>query len=227
MKWFLLLVSWAGKEKKRFSSSREAIHELGNWLSHGLGFVFGIPAGIWLLTVAWETQSLSGFLATLLFVVGFNLLYASSTVYHYMVGHPNRTLFRKFDHISIFFMIAGTYTPFLVIYLDNPVGKLYLIILWALVVIGIFYKIFLLGKYNWVSLLLYLFMAWVLVFNFPAFSSSLPALCLQWIIAGGVFYMLGVVFYVWKNLAFNHLIWHLFVFGGSLSHFIAVYYCVQ
>lgn len=226
MKLILMLTNWAQKEKKRFSSDQEAIHEFANWLSHGLGLVFGIPAGIWLLRIAYETQSVSGFIACLLFVIAFNLLYASSAVYHYKVGSPNRKLFRKFDHISIFFMIAGTYTPFLVIYLNNPIGKLYLLILWGLVVVGIFYKIFLIGRYRWISLLLYLFMAWILFFNFSAFSSSLPALCLQWIITGGIFYMLGVVFYVWRKLPFNHFVWHLFVFGGSLSHFIAVYYCI-
>ncbi|WP_461636966.1 PAQR family membrane homeostasis protein TrhA [Labilibaculum euxinus] len=226
MKWILLLASWTKEEKKRFSSDKEAIHEFANWLSHGLGLIFGIPAGLWLLSIAYETQNIYGFTACLLFVAAFNLLYASSTVYHYMVGSPNRKLFRKFDHISIFFMIAGTYTPFLVIYLNNQVGRLYLMILWGLVVIGIFYKIFLLGRYRWISLMLYIFMGWILFFNFSAFSSSLPALCLQWIIAGGIFYMLGVVFYMWRKLPFNHFIWHLFVFAGSISHFIAVYYCI-
>lgn len=226
MKWLMLLISWAGEEKKRASKDRESAHELGNWISHLLGLVFGIPAGVWLLSIAWETQSMSGIIACLLFVLAFNLLYFSSSLYHYMYGKPNRLLYRKLDHISIFFMIAGTYTPFLVIYLTNSVGELYLIILWALVVVGIVYKIFLMGRFRWISLMLYLSMAWVLIFNFPAFSSALPALCLKWIIIGGVFYMLGVIFYVWKKIPFNHLIWHLFVCGGSLSHFIAVYYCI-
>ncbi|WP_372751247.1 hemolysin III family protein [Labilibaculum sp.] len=226
MKWILLLSSWAVNEKKRFLSNQETTHELANWLSHGFGFLFGIPAGIYLLGVAYETQSLHGFIACLLFVFAFNLLYVSSSVYHYLMDSPNRKLFRKLDHISIFFMIAGTYTPFLVIYMDNLVGHVYLMILWGLVVVGVFYKIFLIGRYRWISLLLYLFMAWILVFNFNEFSSSLPALCLQWIILGGVFYMLGVIFYVWEKVPFNHFIWHLFVFAGSLSHFIAVYYCV-
>lgn len=227
MKWLILLVSWADSEKKKISENREALYEFANWLSHGIGLLFGIPAGVWLLSVGWETQSLSGFLALLIFVFSFNLLYASSTIYHFMIGHSNQNLFRKLDHISIFFMIAGTYTPFLIIYLNDLVGKIYLIFLWSLVVFGIFYKIFLLGRFRWVSLLLYLFMGWVMVFNFPAFSSKLPALCFQWIIAGGLFYTLGVVFYVWKKLPFNHLIWHIFVFGGSLSHFVAVYYCIK
>jgi len=224
MKWLILLTSWVENEKKKFSSSSEAFHEFGNWTSHGLGLLFGIPAGIWLLIQAWELQNLSGFLSVLIFVLGFNLLYASSSLYHFTVGHPKRILFRKLDHISIFFMIAGTYTPFLVIYLDNFVGKLYLTILWVLVIFGIFYKLFYMGKFKWVSLLLYIFMGGILLFNFEAFSSSLPVISLQWIMAGGLFYLLGVVFYVWNKLPFNHFIWHLFVFGGSLSHFIAVYY---
>ena len=223
MKWYLLLISWAEGEKKKFSSSKEAIHELSNWISHGLGLVFGIPAGIWLLFTAWETQAWTGFLSVLIFVIGFNMLYASSSLYHYMIGHPKREFFRMLDHISIFFMIAGTYTPFLVIYFDDYVGKLFLTILWVLVVAGAIYKLFLLGRYRWVSLTIYLVMGWIFIFNFPAFSSSLPAFTLKWLIGGGVFYSLGVVFYVWEKLPFNHFIWHLFVFGGSLCHFVAVY----
>ncbi|RUT78610.1 PAQR family membrane homeostasis protein TrhA [Ancylomarina longa] len=224
MKWLILLTSWAESEKKRILSSHEAVHEFGNWLSHFMGLIFGIPAGIWLLFRAWELQNLSGFLSVLIFVLAFNLLYASSSLYHFMMGHPNRKMFRKLDHISIFFMIAGTYTPFLVIYLDNFVGKLYLAILWTLVILGIFFKLFYMGKFKWISLLLYLFMGGLMIFNFEAFSSSLPILSLNWIIIGGLFYVLGVVFYVWNKLPFNHFIWHLFVFGGSLSHFVAVYY---
>jgi hemolysin III len=224
MKWILLLVSWAEKEKKRFSRSREALHEMGNWLSHGIGLLFGIPAGVWLLVLAWETQAWPGFLAVLMFVLAFNMLYAASSLYHYMMGHPQRRFFRKLDHISIFFMIAGTYTPFLVIYLDNLIGKVYLAILWLLVLVGIVYKLFLLGRYKWVSLLLYLFMGWMVVFNYRDFVDAVPILSLQWIVVGGVFYTVGVLFYIWNKLPFNHFIWHIFVFGGSLSHFIAVYY---
>ena len=226
MKYLLLLMNWAREEKKRSFSDREAAHEFGNWISHVLGLMFGVLAGSFLLSIAWQTQSKRGVIACLLFVLSFNLLYFSSSLYHYMHRKPNRMLYRKLDHISIFFMIAGTYTPFLVIYLNNFVGRLYLIILWTLVAVGIVYKIFLMGRYRWISLMLYLLMAWVLVFNFSAFSSSLPTLCLKWIIIGGVFYMIGVIFYVWKKIPFNHFIWHLFVLGGSLSHFIAVYYCI-
>ena len=227
MKWILILISWAEGEKKRFLTDKESIHELMNWISHSLGILFVVPAGSWLLYTSWQTQTWQGFIAVLVFILGFLILYSSSSLYHYMVDHPRRSLFRKLDHISIFIMIAGTYTPFLVIYLDNFIGKLYLTILWFLVVGGTIYKLYLLGKYRWISLLLYLFMAWILVFNFKAFSSALPVLSLKWLFVGGLFYMLGIVFYVWKRLPFNHFIWHLFVFGGSLSHFIAVYYAVS
>ncbi|NOU59514.1 PAQR family membrane homeostasis protein TrhA [Marinifilum caeruleilacunae] len=226
MKWLLIITSKIKEDKKRFLANRESLHELWNWISHLAGVVFVIPAGIWLLFQTWETQSWQGVLAVLIFLLGFLLLYASSALYHYMIDHPKRILFRKMDHISIFVMIAGTYTPFLVIYLNNSMGQIYLTILWLLVVFGIVYKLFLLGKYKWISLLMYLFMGYILVFNYNVFSAVLPPLSLQWILIGGVFYTLGVIFYVWKRLAFNHFIWHLFVFGGSLSHFIAVYYAV-
>lgn len=226
MKWWLLFISWTETGKKKFLTDKHTIHELLNWISHALGVVFVIPAGVWLLYVTWQYQSWSGVLAVLIFVLSFLLLYLSSSLYHYLVNHRKRTLFRKLDHISIFVMIAGTYTPFLVISLDNFVGKLYLAILWLFVVFGIVYKLFLMGKYRWVSLLLYLFMGYILIFNFEAFQQALPRLSLQWILIGGAFYTLGVIFYIWKRLPYHHFIWHLFVFGGSLSHFAAVYYSV-
>lgn len=227
MKWLLLITSRIKEDKKRFLNSQESLHELWNWISHLAGVFFVIPAGTWLMYQAWETQNWKGLLAVFIFLLGFLLLYFSSALYHYMVDHPKRSMFRKIDHISIFVMIAGTYTPFLVIYLDDMVGKIYLVILWVLVGFGIVYKLFLLGRYKWISLLMYLFMGYILVFNFEAFSAVLPTLSLKWIIIGGVFYTLGVIFYVWKKLPFNHFIWHLFVFGGSLSHFVAVYYAIQ
>lgn len=226
MKWLLVLVSRVSSSKNRFLSDKESVHELANWISHALGIVFIIPAGVFLLTKTWHTQSWKGFLAVLVFVLGFLILYTASSVYHYMYNTIKRDRFRKFDHISIFIMIAGTYTPFLVIYLDNFIGKLYLSILWVLVICGSIYKLYLMGRYRWISLFLYLFMGWILVFNFKMFSNALPTLSLQWIFIGGLFYTLGVVFYVWKKLPFNHFIWHLFVLGGSLSHFMAVYYCI-
>nr|WP_320120496.1 hemolysin III family protein [uncultured Marinifilum sp.] len=226
MKWLLVLISRVSTKKNRFLSDKESVHELANWISHVLGIVFIIPAGTYLLFKSWQTQTWKGFTAVLVFVLGFLLLYVASSVYHYMYNNAKRDQYRKFDHISIFIMIAGTYTPFLVIYLDNFIGKLYLSILWILVLLGSIYKLYLMGRYRWISLFLYLFMGWILVFNFKMFSHALPTLSLQWIFIGGLFYTLGVVFYVWKKLPFNHFIWHLFVLGGSLSHFIAVYYCI-
>lgn len=227
MKWILLLTSWIEKENKRFTTNRESVHELGNWLSHALVVVIGIPAGIWLTTLALDKLNILEVSSIIVFVFSFNLLYTASAVYHYMKGKSNADLYQKFDHIGIFFLIAGTYTPFLVIYMNNYIGRMYLLILWALVVVGVIYKIFLMGRYKWISLCLYLFMGWILIFNFSAFSNALPSDCLKWIFTGGLFYTLGVVFYVWKKLPFNHFIWHLFVGGGSVSHFVAVYYCIQ
>lgn len=148
MKIFLLLKGWGAEEKRRASIDKESVEEFGNWVSHLLGLLFGIPAGIWLLRIASNTQSISGIVACFLFVMAFNLLYFSSSMYHYKHRKPNRLWYRKLDHISIFFMIAGSYTPFLVIYLCDSVGKFYLFFLWILVVIGIFYKLFWMGKFR-------------------------------------------------------------------------------
>ena len=227
MKWLLVITSRIKEDKKKFLANRKYIHELWNWISHAAGVIFVIPAGVWLLFQTWETQTWQGVLAVLVFLLAFLLLYLSSTLYHYMVDHPKRRLFRKMDHISIFVMIAGTYTPFLVIYIDNLVGKIYLTALWIFVGFGIIYKLLLFRRYKWISLFMYLFMGWISVFNYETFSTALPSLSLQWIIIGGAFYTLGVIFYVWKKLPFNHFVWHLFVFGGSLSHFVAVYYAVS
>ncbi|MFA8435809.1 MAG: hemolysin III family protein [Marinifilaceae bacterium] len=226
MKRILSFIDWIKQEKIRFFSSSNFREEMANWISHALGVLFGALAGGWMLILAFEQQSLGCFVATGVYVASFILLYSSSTLYHIFHAHPKRKIFRLLDHISIYVLIAGSYTPFLVCYMDNFTGRIYLWILWVLVVLGSLFKLLFLGRYKWISLLLYLFMGWIAVFIFPVFYNELPIYSFVGIVVGGLFYSLGVVFYVWKRLYFNHFIWHLFVMAGSISHFVAVYYSI-
>ena len=126
------------------------------------------------------------------------------------------------DHISIYFLIAGTHTPLLLLYLDNEVGRFYLILIWALVALGVLYKLFFFGKSELVSVIFYMVLGWMAVFTLPKMYPLMAEGVMQWIIAGGIFYTLGVIFYIWDRLPFNHSIWHLFVIAGSSGHFAAV-----
>ncbi len=162
------------------------------------------------------------------YVFGFSLiiLYSASTIYHSVTDHQIKNFFRVIDHTAIFVLIAGTYTPFLLISLYNYGGLTFFILIWVIGILGIVYKIFFTGKSSILSTLLYLLMGWIAIFRLDTFMTELPTPAIWWIFAGGIFYTVGVIFYHRITLKYNHSIWHIFVMAGSLSHFIAIYYYV-
>ena len=152
------------------------------------------------------------------------MVYTSSTIYHSIRNPWYKRAFRKIDHISIYFLIAGTHTPFLIKYLNNGLGTLYLYILWGLVVIGIIYKAFFIHRLKLLSLIFYLGLGWMGVLTIPPMLDQMDNTCFWWIAIGGISYTVGIIFYVWEKMPFHHSIWHLFVMGGSIGHFIAMLY---
>ena len=202
-------------------------YEFANIITHAFGFLAGLVATPILLAVSIHYG------ATIYQIIGlgifcFSLLltYAASTVYHSISSPEWKHLFRQIDHISIYFLIAGTNTPIMLYYADNWIGVIYLWIMWSLVIAGIFYKVFFFGQYERVSLIFYVFLGWMAIFIIPFIWEKIPIPCLFWILAGGLSYTIGVVFYSWEKLAFHHAIWHLFVIGGSLGHYLAILYMV-
>ncbi len=197
--------------------------ELANSLTHGTGAGLSV-AGLVLLVIksahhgdAWQVVSTAIFGASLV------LLYTASTLYHSLRGERLKQVLQKFDHAAIFLLIAGTYTPFVLVTLRGPWGWSLFGVVWGLAVAGVTLKFWLAGRFRLISTLIYLAMGWLVMVAIKPLVAALPAGGLQLLIAGGLCYTGGAVFYLWKRLPYHHAIWHLWVLGGSACHWAAVY----
>ena len=164
--------------------------------------------------------------ATAIFGATLVLLYTSSTLYHSFRNEGTKRLLRKFDHAAIFLLIAGTYTPFLLVNLRGPWGWSLFGVIWALAGAGVALKFWFTGRFRVGSTLLYIGMGWLVMVAVRPMQSNVPPAALWLLLAGGLSYTLGTVFYLWKRLPYHHAIWHLFVLGGSVCHFCAVFTAV-
>lgn len=158
-----------------------------------------------------------------LFSLGWMMVYITSTLYHYLNTSGKKETLKKADHISIYFLIAGSHAAFLLPVIHTFHSKLMMCILWILVIVGIFYKVFASGRFPLFSLILYLSMGWLGVFTIWPMLSAFNIFVVIWIAAGGMFYTVGAYFYNQKAKNFSHAIWHVFVLLGSISHYIAAY----
>ncbi|MEX2568780.1 MAG: hemolysin III family protein [Cyclobacteriaceae bacterium] len=149
------------------------------------------------------------------------LLYTFSTLYHAIQSETIKPLLRTFDHSSIFFLIAGTYTPFLLIGVGGSIGWIYFGVIWGLTFLGVAFKIFFIHRFSILSLILYLSMGWLTVFLIDPFVEKLSVAALSLIAAGGISYTLRILFYTNKKMPFAHAIWHLSVLFGTVLPFIA------
>lgn len=206
------------------SRSRAYYEEVANTITHGIGVGFSIT-GLVLLVVraalygdAWQVVSFSIYGASLI------LLYLASTLYHGIRSPRVKALFRIFDHSAIYLLIAGTYTPFLLVTLRGPWGWSLFGAVWGFAIIGIILKSMFGPKYEILSTIFYLLMGWVVVVAIKPLLAALPFGGLMWLVAGGLAYSLGVIFYAWEKLPYNHAIWHGFVLAGSFFHFFAVFF---
>jgi hemolysin III len=184
-----------------------------------LGLI-GIP---FLLIRANGLAEIGFLLACLAFSIGILMVYSSSTLYHLAKPGHRKDHFQKADHISIYFLIAGSYTPMILKVLPREKAILFLAILWAFVLAGSIFKFFFAGKYKFVSVGLYLAMGWISVFLIKAMWENLSGESLTWILLGGLSYTIGVFFYVQSNRLYFHAIWHIFVLLGTASHFFAIW----
>lgn len=199
--------------------------EILNTISHGMGIVLGIVGLIFLL-VKNNNSSLYSTLSIWTFGLSLIILYTSSTIYHFFVNENWKKKARVLDHMSIFLLIAGTYTPICLITLEKSSGWTLFTIVWTIAALGIIMKIFLTGKVDKLSLLLYLVMGWLLVFDIKNIANSMTSQALLFLVLGGVLYTLGTIFYARDKMPYAHFIWHLFVLGGSASHYAMVYYII-
>lgn len=199
-------------------------HEKANIITHFFGFLFGL-VGLPLLVAAISksAETSAGDVAGgVVYGIGFLMVFGFSTLYHAQKETKPRMLMKIWDHISIYYLIAGTYTPFLLAYANPEDAKLMLWILWGLAFAGTVFKVFFTGKFRLVSTLIYLAMGWMVVFAPDSFSENLPQEQFYWIAAGGACYTIGAVFYLVKNIPFHHAIWHVFVLGGAFCHYLGI-----
>ncbi|MBT8307618.1 MAG: hemolysin III family protein [Maribacter sp.] len=196
-----------------------------NAISHGLGIVLGI-VGFFLLLRNNANKSQYAVLSIVVYSVSFVLLFLASTLYHSITKVGLKRKFRILDHIGIYLLIAGTYTPVALITLHNGNGWLIFYIVWGIAAVGTLLKLFFTGKFEVLSLLLYLAMGWLIVLDFQNLLDNTSGLGTLLLFIGGAFYTLGIFFYAWKRIPYNHFIWHLFVLGGAISHWLFIYYDV-
>jgi len=201
--------------------------EIANSITHGLGAALAVAATILLIIFAavsgdpWRIVAVCIYGATLI------ILYLSSTLYHSLARTRAGRLFGIIDHSAIFLLIAGTYTPVMLTAMRGAWGWTIFGLIWGLAALGILFRTISIGKSAVFSTLIYLGMGWLCIIAFQPMLDMLTAEMLGWMIAGGLFYTLGVAFYAWRRLPFNHAVWHLFVLAGSISHFIGIMFFLE
>jgi hemolysin III len=198
--------------------------EVANSWTHGLGMLASVIGSAILLRLALARGMSGGSLAVLiLFCFGLISTYASSTFYHAWKRPRVKYYLRVLDHICIYLLIGASYTPFVYLFLRGVVGPWFLIVLWLLIVMGVFYKIFYFDGGRFFSTLYYLTLGWMAIIIIKPLIENLPPGVLETILWGGFFYTTGVIFYSWKYFKYHHAIWHLFVMAGSFCHYLALY----
>lgn len=197
--------------------------ELANAVSHGVGLAMGLIAIPFLIRKALESDDLSSLIGAVAFCLGGLMVYTFSTLYHASTSAKWKTKLQVLDHIAIYFLIAGSYTPMVLAVLKPDKALLFLGILWASVLVGTFFKLFFTGRFKILSVVIYLTMGWLAVFFLKDILEIIPFGTLVWIGTGGLAYTIGVYFYLHSAKPFYHSIWHGFVLAGTVAHFVAVY----
>ena len=210
------------------SSFSSKLEHFADVMTHGLGLFLSVIGFMILAYQGAHTNDVWRSLTTLVYGVSLVSAYFSSTMYHlYLYYHrvPNkkfRRLLLLFDHCSIFLLIAGTNTPILLVYLRNWVGWSLFSLIWLLTILGIIYKLLYIGRFKRFSLVMYSFMGWLLIVALKDLLHVLPLPFIYLLFIGGAFYTIGIIFFQYTKLPFNHAIWHVFVLIGSLVHYLAI-----
>ena len=207
--------------------------EIANAVTHGIGAIFSIVALVLMVVFAacygnaWQVVSVSIYGSTLI------ILYTMSTLYHAITNEKAKKVLRVFDHASVYLLIAGTYTPFTLVILrqDGAIGWVIFGIVWGIAIIGMALSSLLIGKkLTKLQTLLYILLGWVIIWAFPSILNVMKTNNtlggIYWLLAGGILYTVGTIFYIKKNKKFFHSIWHIFVLLGTVCHFISVMFYI-
>jgi len=210
-------------QQKQSTTPYTMVEEWFNTSTHCIGFIVALVGLVFLLTKA---QGAYAQLIVSVYAVSMLLMFLSSTLYH-AVSHPNtKQVLKIIDHVAIYLLIAGTYTPFMLLSVGGWLGKTATVLIWLVALAGIVFKCFARGRFPKLSVITYLLMGWFAVlFIYPLYQ-ALPAGGMWLLVMGGLCYTVGVLFYIAKQIQFTHAVWHAFVVGGCLCHFFAIYHYV-
>ncbi len=200
--------------------------EIANSLSHGAGVLLGVIALLLLVLKSVQMDDTLRVVAFSIYGGSIIILFLASTLYHAIPGPRAKAVLKLVDHCAIYLLIAGTYTPFLLLTLGDTFGAVLMVVIWGLAAAGIVFKIFFLHRFHNLSLALYLGMGWLAVVASYQLLSNLPRTGIALLLGGGILYSLGTIFYRGNRIPFNHAIWHLFVLAACVCHFLAVYFYV-
>lgn len=196
--------------------------EFANTITHGFGLGFSLIGFVFLMIAAQQQGDFWSILSSGIYGSSLVILYAASTLYHAFKSERLKHIFHIVDHCAIYLLIAGTYTPFTLISLQGVLGWTIFGVVWAIAIIGMVFKVFFIDRFKLLSTFLYMGMGWLVLIAIEELVVSLSFEGLAWLLAGGVSYSAGVIFFLKDQWRFNHAIWHLFVLGGSACHYIAV-----
>ena len=196
--------------------------ERANVATHAAAAVLSVAGLSWMLYASLSLSDPWRVISSIIYGTSLIALFSASTVYHYFHESPNRALYKLLDHCAIYLLIAGTYTPFLLVAMRESVGWWLFAAIWLLALAGIIKKIWIRHRYPRFSLVSYLAMGWLCVVEGPALLESISANGIVWMAAGGLAYTFGTIFYMRKQMPYHHAIWHGFVVVGALCHFLAV-----
>jgi hemolysin III len=201
---------------------RKRLEERANVLTHGIGVIASVAGGTVLIMMAALSDSVTSTVAAAIFTASLVLLYSASTLYHLASSERARRRLQVLDHCAIYVLIAGTYTPFTMGALRGGWGWSLFGVIWALAVAGVVFKLFFTGRFPRISTAIYLAMGWLVLIAIGPLVKTLPPAALVWLVAGGISYTAGTIFFHAARMPFSHAVWHIFVLGGSVCHAVAV-----
>ena len=200
--------------------------EMVNAITHGVGVLLSIVALVFLIIFSVQKGLPWHVVISVIYGASMLLLYVSSTLVHSFPEGKTKDIFEIFDHSAIYIFIAGTYTPIMVLVIQGSLGWTLLGIIWGVAIIGVVFKAFYVKRFLFLSTLLYIAMGWMIVIVWGPLTAAMPSEGIQLLIAGGLLYTFGAIFYVWRGFPFHHAVWHVFVLGGSATHFFAVLFYI-
>jgi hemolysin III len=199
------------------------IEEFFNALTHAAGIGLSIAALVLMIVFASRQHSNIKIVSCVLFGSSLIMMYTASTLYHISTAPKLKKFFKLVDHTIIYILIAGTYTPVTLVILQGAWGWTLFGLVWAFAIIGFIFKVFFIGRFEKLSISIYVIMGWLAIIATRPLIHALPAGGLIWLVAGGLSYTIGIIFYAMDRVHFAHVMWHLFVLGGSICHFFLVF----